>query len=341
MGSAEEPAIAARAGAGASGRPGAPRLILGALRLVARTELPGVHKLLRRAGVWDQSRWTGAPRRETRGRWHRYRMSLDLSDFHQRGAYLYGRLLDHSVQAFMLSVLGRGDDFIDFGANIGILSMTGSRAVGNEGRVLAVEPNPDVYKQLQHHIEQNAISNVRTVCAAASNREGAMTLSVPPTGNTGAGTLGRLPSRYGDRTAATYEVPLRVSDDLVNEAWGSNNDHRHLFVKIDVEGHETALLRGLCQTIAVRRPVILSEVNPSMLSTNGSSVEELIELMRGWGYRAFGIAARPPRMLRPPPPARIVPLADSWRTTTTCNVAFLPELDRVPFHVASLITGRQ
>ncbi len=310
-----------------------PPPILWALSRAARLNLPGIAKLLRRAGAWDQPRWTTAPARETRGLWHGYRMRLELSDFHQRGAYFYGRLLDPAVQAFTMQALQPGDDCLDLGANIGLLTLAAARAVGPKGRVLAIEPNPDVFKTLEYHIETNHLAHVKAVCAAASDRERTMTLSIPPTGNTGAGSLGKLLPRHGDRTAATYQVPLRITEDLVREAWGKQGGESRgqLFVKIDVEGHETAALRGLTRTIEKRWPIILAEVNPYMLGTNGSSAEEFFALLHGWGYRAHWMQSRRSSPLRRPN-IRLVPLPESWRGDKLDNAVFVrdSEAGRAP-----------
>jgi FkbM family methyltransferase len=329
---------------GASPRPAwGASLPIWALRLIARLDLPGAKKLLRRAGAWDQARWIGAPQRETRLLWHGSLARLDLCDYHQRGAFIHGRLLDLAVQAFMMEALRPGDDCIDLGANIGLLTLASAGAVGTRGRVLAIEPNPDVFRQLRWHIEANKLEWVRSVCAAASDSESVRLLSVPPTGNTGAGSLGKLLPIHGDRTAATYNVPLRVTDDIVEEAWAGGAPREpavrepFLLVKVDVEGHETAALRGLSRTIRRRRPVILAEVNSYMLGTNGSSAEEFFRLLQGWGYSAFALDAWRRGPLRRPR-VRLRALPDSWRPERTTNVVFLNEPATRPAQVAALVS---
>lgn len=182
-------------------------ITLHVLRFGARLDLPSINRVLTRAGVWDQPRWANAPAREVRGLWHRCRMRLDLADYHQRGAYFYGRLLDLAVQAFIMRALRPGDDCIDLGANIGLLTMAAARAVGPRGRVLAVEPNPDVFKRLQWHIDANRLAWVTPVCVAASDRETTMTLSVPPTDNTEAGSLERLLPQHANGSVRQRKRP--------------------------------------------------------------------------------------------------------------------------------------
>lgn len=54
---------------------------------------------------------------------------------------LYGEY-DKAQIELLCSYIKPGDDVLDIGANIGLYSVYLSRAVGPEGRVLAVEPDP-------------------------------------------------------------------------------------------------------------------------------------------------------------------------------------------------------
>lgn len=287
------------------------------VRLWTRLRLPRAQSLLRRAGVWNQPLWVNEPRRVCRGRWHGYRMALDASDFHQRGAYFYGHSLDPDVQLCVLSCLRPGDTCIDVGANIGLISMLAAHAVGPRGVVLSFEPNPDIYERLLWHISENALSQVWPQRLALSDRDAALTLTVPPTGNTGAASLGSLPARHGGRVGKVYDVPVRIGDEVVGPL-----PDAPMLIKLDVEGHETAALRGLRRTIAAHRPAILLESNVEMLPANGSGVEELFALLAEMGYEAFGpsvVWGRWSREWR----LRLNRVPRTWRPGRTQNVLFL------------------
>lgn len=262
------------------------------LRCWARYELPKKRALLRRAGVWDDRLWTREPARTCRGAWHGYRMRLEISDVHQRGAYLFGRMMDVAVPLCLLGALRRGETCIDVGANIGMTAMLASRAVGGAGRVLAFEPNPEVYRRLLWHIGENRLAQVRPFNCALSDAEGAMRLSVPAD-NCGAATLGSVPARLKGHIAATHEVPVRIGDSLVGEL-----PPAPLLIKMDVEGHETRALRGLSATLARHGPAVLLECNIEMLPHNGSSPAGLLSLMHGLGYDAYHVGARWHRLAR-------------------------------------------
>ncbi len=273
--------------------------------LVARWDLPGQRYWFDRAGILDNAKWSGRAHASTRGRWHGYTLRLNLADYHQRGAYFLGRLFDLPVQVALLRALRPGDEYLDIGANIGMTVLVGAHAVGARGSVTAVEPNPAVAAELRHHVESNNLTWVRIIEAGFSDREETLTLSVPPTGNTGAGTLGVLPLRHKGQTSATYSVPVVIGDHHIKP------DGPPLTIKIDVEGHETAALRGLTRAISARNPAIVAEVNPQMLASSGSSAAEFLTLLRSWGYDTF-IPSAHARALRRAERFWLTPLDPAW-----------------------------
>ncbi len=282
-----------------------------------RLRLPGAQKLLRSAGVWDQKLWRGQPLRTCRGRWHGYRLQLDTGDFHQRGAYFYARSLDVDVQLCIRAALRPGDTFIDVGANIGLLSMLAAHRVGPRGRVIAFEPNPDVYERFLWHLRRNKLVQIEPHRLALSDHEAVMRLIVPPTGNTGAGSLGTLPARHGGRIGAEYDVPVQSGDPLLADLPASP-----VFLKLDVEGHEPAALRGLSRTVEHHAPAILVESNVEMLPANGTSVDELFGLLESWGYEPYALSntwSRFGREWR----LHLHRMEARWRPERTVNALFL------------------
>lgn len=293
--------------------------------LVSRWELPGRRYWFERAGVLDNARWASRGHARCKGRWHGYTLRLNLADYHQRGAYFLGRLFDLPVQVALLRAMRPGDEYLDIGANIGMTVLIGAYAVGPRGMVTAIEPNPSVCAELRAHVESNGLSWVRIIEAGFGDQERTLTLSVPPTGNTGAGTFGVLPPRHKGRVSATYDVPVVIGDSHIRA------EGPPLTIKIDVEGFETAAFRGLTRAITARKPAIVAEVNPQMLSASGSSAAEFVGMLRDWGYEIFvpGATARAMRRaerfwLSPVGPAwapkdrlvnivAVVPGSEHWR----------------------------
>lgn len=285
----------------------------------AHHDLPRTAPLLQAAGVWDDSRWRSAGEAETRQRRTGYRLRLELAQYHARGAWFYGHLLDVPCELCLLNALRPGDTVLDGGGHVGMMSMLAAWRVGPAGRVLTFEPNPRTYERLRWHIETNRLDQVATFPFALSDRKGQTVLRVPTTGNTGAATVGELLPRQRGPNVVEHAVDLRVGDEVLG---GLDLTDAPMFVKLDVEGHEVALLRGLRRTIEQRRPAILLECNPEMLPRNGASVAELFEFHLGLGYRPYALDAAWTRLGRRFD-LRLRPAPGSWRPRRLVNVLFL------------------
>ena len=65
-----------------------------------------------------------------------------------------------------------GDTVLDLGANIGYYTLIAAHKVGDRGRVIAFEPDPDNIALLRHNVLLNGFENVDVECAAATDRCG-------------------------------------------------------------------------------------------------------------------------------------------------------------------------
>src|SRR5437870_216931 len=71
------------------------------------------------------------------------RIEVDLKDYNGRMLYLFGTP-DAKVVAVSRALLSRGDRFIDMGANCGAVGLLCSDAVGQDGQVHLIEPQPEL-----------------------------------------------------------------------------------------------------------------------------------------------------------------------------------------------------
>jgi len=253
----------------------------------SRAELPGWGRFAAPLGAFDpraSSRWTDLPPQTIRGKLHGYRMILDLRDWAQRLTWFTGRYYELDTQLVLRTLVKPGDTVIDVGANIGMITLLASHLVGPEGRVLSFEPNPNPRGRLRHHIEINGIKNVDIFDVALSDIEEEKTLKVDGS-HDGIGTLANRP----DFTNVTqiHRLMTAIGDNTLPPALKGK-----VFIKIDVEGYEPRVLRGLARTIEKYRPTILTEIEPAHLESAGSSTAELFQIMEAYGYIAFGITVK-------------------------------------------------
>jgi FkbM family methyltransferase len=172
-------------------------------------------------------------------------------------------------RALFSDLLQPGDLVFDVGANIGEFTAA-FRDCG--ARVVAVEPQPRLVAHLRRRYRFDA--EVTVVPTALSDHAGEATLYC-----TAADALATLEAtRTTDAVGAGAElewttsirVPLRTMDMLVAE------HGEPLLVKIDVEGHESEVVRGLTRS----RPSLFFEVNPE-------SSDDVLDLLAERGYTEF------------------------------------------------------
>jgi FkbM family methyltransferase len=145
---------------------------------------------------------------------------------------------------------------VDVGANHGYYSVMMAAAVGNEGRVLAVEPNPALSDLLELSLEVNGFSSISRVARVAASEQDnrKARLSVPP----GRGLLATMMPDLADPQADVIEVDTMTIDTLTRH-WP-----RVDLVKIDAEGAEELVWAGMAHTLE-RNPgiVVVLEFTPA------------------------------------------------------------------------------
>lgn len=209
---------------------------------------------------------------------------LDLSDNLQRRLYLIGSYESLTLRA-VLGRLRADDVVLDVGANIGALALPLAKRLQG-GLVFAVEPAADTAERLRQHVAVNRLDHrVRVVDAALSNREGQAVLRVSEMGGGDVGT------RTLEGTTPPVGAPVRLTtgDALRRDLRLTSFD----VVKIDVEGHEMAVLDGLAGTLAQAPPrMIVLEVVPGNQHRAGASSQALLDRMTALGYRGWAIRHR-------------------------------------------------
>jgi FkbM family methyltransferase len=199
----------------------------------------------------------------------------------------------------------QGDTVVDVGANRGMFALTAVRQVGSAGRIICFEPNPKCVDILERDLHLNSIDNVTVYNVGLSDENAELTLSIPHI-NHGEATFGFSTYLNVDKIA----VPVRVGDDMLHDVTPT-------VIKIDVEGYEPRVLKGLKETITKARPVIVTEVIRQHLCHCGFSLEELSGLMGKLGYNGFRLS-----VIRTGLHFRLR-LTDDYLAADDCDVAWL------------------
>lgn len=188
-------------------------------------------------------------------------------------------------------ILRSGDVFVDGGANIGLFTLRSAAIVGSGGFVVACEPGSGTMRLLRANAECNSFNMLELHEVALSDARGTACFTVFEDGS---GFASFAPQASGGREV---EVEVATLDDLT-----SRFEDRVALVKLDVEGAEARALRGARALISRSAPLFLIEVEPTHLARQGSSVDDLMAILKPYGYAAYAITSQ----------ARLVRLEGSW-----------------------------
>jgi FkbM family methyltransferase len=173
--------------------------------------------------------------------------------------------------ALLPALVPPGSTAVDVGAHRGLYAYHLSRLVGPQGRVYCIEPQRDLAAYLERALPRAAVIN-----AALSDRAGSASLSIPI--HAGHRVPGHATLEHSFDGGLDTTVALTRLDDLPLEG-----DIR--LIKIDVEGHELAVVRGGLEVLARHRPALIMETderNDRSRETRPSLLATLKDLGYGW-----------------------------------------------------------
>ncbi|MBX9700936.1 MAG: FkbM family methyltransferase [Acetobacteraceae bacterium] len=189
----------------------------------------------------------------------RYKMYVDLRDVGFVPHLMFEGYWEYWITDFVWRNIAPGQVAVDVGANHGYYTLLLADLVGAEGRVHALEPNPRLAELTAQTVMLNGFAaTTRLHAAAAGEATGGTLPLVVPLRDPKNGFVverGGLPAGLDPSLYDTHQVPVMRLDDAVE---GAVN-----FVKIDVEGAEEGVWRGM-QGLIARSPgiAVLMEFNP-------------------------------------------------------------------------------
>jgi len=161
----------------------------------------------------------------------------------------------------------------DIGANIGLYTYLLARCAGDRGFVYAFEPDPALFASLETNCRTNRIANVRLHNVALGARDDTLMLTRARF-NSGDNRLSRP---EGSLASGGISVPVRPLDALLE---GRPLD----FIKIDVQGWELEVFKGMGSQLTGSRPLrIYFEFWPSGLRAAGCDTAELLDFLSFMG----------------------------------------------------------
>jgi FkbM family methyltransferase len=182
--------------------------------------------------------------------------------------------LDPDLEALMTAVRP-GDVVYDVGANMGLFSIMLGHRVGAGGLVVSFEPQAEVFEHLQTNIHLNGLRNVRAFRKALGAYSEASFVS-----SARESVLSRLRTAEDSAAGPREPVDVVVGDDFVT----AEDLPVPRLVKIDVEGAEYWVIRGLAKTLSQPAcQMVCCEIHPPLLPP-GVTQDTVLTLLRELGF---------------------------------------------------------
>jgi FkbM family methyltransferase len=186
------------------------------------------------------------------------------------------------VVSVIAKFVKEGDFAIDAGANLGFFTLILSAMVGKSGLVMAFEPDPTAFAELNKNVAANNLSNVVCSDTALFNEDGEREFWLHPV--SGYSSFGR----YDE--SSSVKVQTRKLDSILH---GFSTPR---FLKLDCEGAEFGILQGAEKTLRNGVDCVVIELNYALMEQFHLSSTAVREFMESLGYHMFIISVKDPTL---------------------------------------------
>jgi FkbM family methyltransferase len=152
------------------------------------------------------------------------------------------------------SPIRSGDVVVDAGARIGTFAAKASAAVGETGRVIAIEPEPKNFACLKKNIEANQLINVIPIQKMLWSEARVLDLYLSANASSHSPFCGAY---YGS-TGESIRVEAETLDGILKTCGIESVD----FIKMDIEGSEVEALKGMQKTLKPHIHLAIAAYHP-------------------------------------------------------------------------------
>jgi FkbM family methyltransferase len=163
-----------------------------------------------------------------------------------------------------------GMTVVEVGANIGYYALLETRLVGSGGKVIAIEPVPRNVEGLRRNVRNNGRTNIEVHQLAIADRNGTLPMYLSARSN--------WHSLLPTPSAETCMVPVSTLDDFLFSAPPDSVD----LIRMDVEGYEIEIIKGMQRVLSVYDPYLLIEIHPDVVGSQ--AIIDYLHTLENLGY---------------------------------------------------------
>lgn len=172
---------------------------------------------------------------------------------------------------------------LDVGAHVGYFALLAARLVGSGGAIFAFEPDPSNFELLQRNIALNSYVNVSILQKAVAECSGPMRLFLDGKGSDRNSLVWNNKSRFG-------QCAVEVETVSLDEFLEARDIRRVDFLKIDAEGAECAILRGMRRSLQSGKILrMIFEFAPAACEAADILPEEFLGQLTDSGFHLYQI----------------------------------------------------
>lgn len=194
---------------------------------------------------------------------------------------LWGLYEPETVSLFE-KIIRPGMTVVDIGAHIGYFTRLFSTLTGRQGKVLAFEADPENFGLLEKNTGH--LRNVERIQLAVSESRGVLRFYHYDDKSGAHSTLPNVPLTFAKR-----EITVEATD---LDSYMAQKNIAHVdVIKMDIEGGESAALRGMTETLK-KTKVLVTELAPAWVEAAGGTPVQFLQSIERAGFEIFAITEK-------------------------------------------------
>lgn len=195
---------------------------------------------------------------------------------------MYLGLPEYGEMKFLLDILKKHDNFIDVGANMGAYSLIASSKI-KDGNIFSFEPSPKISLKLYENINLNQKKeNIRVITKVVSDKTGFINFDISSN-----------PDYHHISHSAKGKSILRLKTTTLDKFISSSKIKHIKLIKIDVEGAELLVLKGMQRSLAAKLvDFLIVEINPEALRGFGFLPQQVFNYLKKFDFNLYYFDSR-------------------------------------------------